>query len=519
MAEVCRQFIGVLAGTDKISQQAVDAAHLATLAKSYESLQGENQHLKDDLMLLDRKIGRMELEARKSRGKVGSEAGLLPNDTTEHTEPSAQTDIEHSVLKAELESLRGVLDGRLEELKQLQADRDHYKLNADLMHARLQRIPEVAEKDPRRFEDIYSELQHLRSEIKSRHAVLEMNERHWAEGNLRRSQLISKLEEDRSLRRLAAKDFADAIEVDSNRLRKDRDHMRELYEAANMQVASLSKQNQHLQVLNENLSKMVAANGARLKEIISGEAGEMEAMFLAEIESIGEAFDALQKQNFLLAKQVGDRDEIITQITSEKLRCEFSLTQAQREADLTKQKALKVEMDSLRAAEEAEAESRRSRQALDQSERTLLERSSETDGLKWQVADLGRQGTELRQTVEGLNARLAEPVIADRLLQLEAALFERRRVEERLQVTSAKLDTYIASSSGALSKDLQEELTIYKKLMKCNSCHTRNKNTVLTKCMHVFCKECIDTRIETRQRKCPNCAESFGVNDVRAIYL
>ena len=64
-----------------------------------------------------------------------------------------------------------------------------------------------------------------------------------------------------------------------------------------------------------------------------------------------------------------------------------------------------------------------------------------------------------------------------------------------------------------------EELEMYRKLLKCNSCHLNDKSTVLLKCMHVFCRPCIDTRLETRQRKCPNCGESFGVADVKAIYL
>ena len=42
----------------------------------------------------------------------------------------------------------------------------------------------------------------------------------------------------------------------------------------------------------------------------------------------------------------------------------------------------------------------------------------------------------------------------------------------------------------------QEQLT-------CPSCKVKRKDAVLTKCFHVFCLDCLKTRYETRQRKCP----------------
>lgn len=96
--------------------------------------------------------------------------------------------------------------------------------------------------------------------------------------------------------------------------------------------------------------------------------------------------------------------------------------------------------------------------------------------------------------------------------------FEKRRLTEELSVANKKLDAYAASGVGIV-KELEEELGIYKKLMKCNSCHTRDKNAVILKCMHCFCKTCLDIRLETRQRKCPNCGDAFGANDVKQIFL
>ncbi|KAL8038227.1 hypothetical protein ABFX02_11G091700 [Erythranthe guttata] len=42
---------------------------------------------------------------------------------------------------------------------------------------------------------------------------------------------------------------------------------------------------------------------------------------------------------------------------------------------------------------------------------------------------------------------------------------------------------------------------------------------VITKCYHLFCNPCLQRIIETRHRKCPICAASFGANDIKPIYI
>lgn len=64
-----------------------------------------------------------------------------------------------------------------------------------------------------------------------------------------------------------------------------------------------------------------------------------------------------------------------------------------------------------------------------------------------------------------------------------------------------------------------ELLEGWRKIAQCSVCNYRAKSHVLQRCMHVFCKECVDKRLETRQRKCPTCGGAFGPNDVKAIYI
>lgn len=63
------------------------------------------------------------------------------------------------------------------------------------------------------------------------------------------------------------------------------------------------------------------------------------------------------------------------------------------------------------------------------------------------------------------------------------------------------------------------ELFCLQAKLRCPCCNTRDKETVLTKCFHVFCYECLKMRYDTRQRKCPKCNCAFGANDFHRIYI
>jgi len=55
--------------------------------------------------------------------------------------------------------------------------------------------------------------------------------------------------------------------------------------------------------------------------------------------------------------------------------------------------------------------------------------------------------------------------------------------------------------------------------VKCSVCKRNDKDVVIARCFHCFCESCIKARLDTRQRKCPTCGETFGKDDVQKIYL
>jgi len=74
---------------------------------------------------------------------------------------------------------------------------------------------------------------------------------------------------------------------------------------------------------------------------------------------------------------------------------------------------------------------------------------------------------------------------------------------------------------GAISLDdvrfLKFQLKKYKAKLLCSVCNTNEKDTILP-CNHMFCRECINKNIESRQRQCPMDRKKIGHSDVKAIY-
>ncbi len=77
------------------------------------------------------------------------------------------------------------------------------------------------------------------------------------------------------------------------------------------------------------------------------------------------------------------------------------------------------------------------------------------------------------------------------------------------------------SAGGAkvpTSEDM-EMLEITLGMLRCSVCRDRFKEVTIARCFHLFCRQCIDNNLKSRQRKCPACGEKFGQDDVKTIYF
>ncbi|XP_035987901.1 E3 ubiquitin-protein ligase BRE1B-like [Fundulus heteroclitus] len=140
-----------------------------------------------------------------------------------------------------------------------------------------------------------------------------------------------------------------------------------------------------------------------------------------------------------------------------------------------------------------------------------------------------RKAVEAAQLAEDLKVQLEHTQA--KLKEIQVSVAENRTARERESSNLKRAQEDLSRLRRKLEKQkkvevysdadeiLQEEINQYKAKLRCPCCNTRDKETVLTKCFHVFCYECLKMRYDTRQRKCPKCNCAFGANDFHRIYI
>ncbi|KAL4151725.1 hypothetical protein PRNP1_008666 [Phytophthora ramorum] len=104
---------------------------------------------------------------------------------------------------------------------------------------------------------------------------------------------------------------------------------------------------------------------------------------------------------------------------------------------------------------------------------------------------------------------------------------EKQRPCEKCETYRKKIDDYEhqlqhakpASSTGELTDLERFELRDLQKLVNCSVCQDRRKDVLISKCYHMFCKECIENNLKSRNRKCPTCKKMFGQDDVKTVWF
>jgi len=81
----------------------------------------------------------------------------------------------------------------------------------------------------------------------------------------------------------------------------------------------------------------------------------------------------------------------------------------------------------------------------------------------------------------------------------------------------AQRDLFKESDSEAeLAKRESEK---FRKMAICPACEEREKNVILARCSHTFCRECVLANVQARKRSCPVCMMKFGMDDIKPLHL
>lgn len=111
----------------------------------------------------------------------------------------------------------------------------------------------------------------------------------------------------------------------------------------------------------------------------------------------------------------------------------------------------------------------------------------------------------------------------DRCKQMQGKLENERKTRMNAQrvakAKTSKKSGEEGGGGGAQAAGDEGLLAMTLDMLRCSVCHDRFKEVAITRCYHLFCRECIDTNLANRHRKCPACGERFGYDDVKTVYF
>lgn len=309
-------------------------------------------------------------------------------------------------------------------------------------------------------------------------------------------------------------------------LLRESEQIRENELSATGKAEEMTKMNRAITQEMEQLQKVFQG----LRKDFKKENGSLleEDALLMEIETIAEAFEKVQERNTALTKQLLVKEEIFNKLLQEKRALENE-RKSLGELEATERESAQIIKSSLKLyIEKLEANELSCKERLITSEKDLAKYKMDVEYYRrkhYEVAQV--QQTELVATLNETQEKYValQKEVNDLKESLGILKHERSRLQEDLIRASKKLEHYssiaksAAGNSGAYVSDIESQLGMYKSLIQCQTCQKELKDTVLTKCMHVFCRACLDIRVESRQRKCPNCNEPFSQSEMRTIYL
>ncbi|CAE6430968.1 unnamed protein product [Rhizoctonia solani] len=277
---------------------------------------------------------------------------------------------------------------------------------------------------------------------------------------------------------------------------------------------------------------IIAAKEAELK-VANAKCAELDAglndMF-AEVDKLSGAWETLDKQNKLKVFDLLALEDKILKVTTEKAKADNKYFQVMK-AKETQEAECKT-MSRNMARQTALIEKFHQSQAqmngqLVAADKQAVAQKQMIQHLADRLEDAAReiQARDIRLGAE--RARVAE--LEKQRNQADAAAIEARAIVGKAKEEAKKaqdeakqaslVSTNVKGASSARELELQRENTKVMAILRCSTCVKNFRSHTLLKCMHTFCKDCIDARVTTRQRKCPACNMAFAAQDVQQIYF
>merc|ERR1712179_309839 len=270
--------------------------------------------------------------------------------------------------------------------------------------------------------------------------------------------------------------------------------------------------------------KHLQEQGSTLQKQVANHKQE-EGALLNEMEVTGQAFEDMQEQNSRLIQQLREKDDANFKLMSERIKSNQIQRLAREERETLTQQGntlgtqIEAQNQVVRKLEEKERLLQSNLVAMD---KELSMRQQAMEMHKRKAIESAQSAADLKLHLEKYHSQIKEvqQTVAEKTSALEAEAFKTKRMHEETAILKRKVERLKKIEMASdMDEILKEEIREYKETLTCPSCKVKRKDAILTKCFHVFCYDCLRTRYETRQRKCPKCNAAFGASDFHRLYL
>lgn len=431
--------------------------------------------------------------------------------------PSQQLINEFKMTIATLQDQSAKLRKELEKLRE-QKDKERGK-EPERAHTSEPRAPEVAELQEkvkvlqrgmddfkRKHDDAQRELRSITESLPREQRELHevrRNERKLADEN---TYLKSRLAKYEPKNKLVAPAPSGSSSSSSSSAPPHPHHHQHSHDKEKDYPRLLAKADQSIRELQKSLDATKAENAA----------------YLSEMEVISKEFESTMEQNTRLLHELSDKDETTTKLMSDRIKSEQLQNQLREE---TKQLQVQIKLAGERYEQQKELlkrEETKAKMIEEQMIKANEQISSFTNMIeahKRATRDAAQQLVEFKAKLDQATAALADykKKLDEQSNALERGEDKIARLMEERNTLKRKVERL--SARGSVDTLLEEEVSTLRKMLRCPVCNDNMKDTVITRCFHVFCNPCVKSRLQLRNRKCPGCAKPFGENDVHSIYL
>ncbi|KAG5733688.1 E3 ubiquitin-protein ligase BRE1 [Termitomyces sp. T112] len=246
---------------------------------------------------------------------------------------------------------------------------------------------------------------------------------------------------------------------------------------------------------------------------------QAETSLYTELEKLSTAWESLERQVKEKVFDLGNLENQLKKATSEKAKSDNKYYAAMRDKDAVSAETTRlqrnVEKQNKVVERLVDAEKNLTAQ-LSNLEKELAAIKTVSLVYKEKAETLDISVAHWSRRYEAEHQRVNEVHVAYRELEKlnSAKHVELRKMEDGIIRARKELDAKIKQQESAASQSGGSENAKLLRLLKCSACEVEFRDTVITKCLHTFCRPCIDARISTRQRKCPACGLGFAQSDV-----